>query len=232
MPELTSLMARFATTNNPLLCLDACAVLDVINAGYLQGYPVHIIPAAIKFLKLVESGDLSLIVTETVIHEVQRNIDNLPGRVDAAMKEFDQRMTIFRDAVMHAVPTATIPTVRLKPFQHGNILKGIAEQLIQKTIVISEDAQCIARARVRNNSGLAPSHKKQQLVDCEMVEHYLEFSRLLKAQGCPALRIFVSSNSEDFGTPNLPATPLDLDFPGAAIQFHRNLAEANSGLNL
>ena len=74
-----------------------------------------------------------------------------------------------------------------------------ASDLLKASLLLPEDNDCLNRARRRSLDVRAPaSHGKPSREDCEVVEHYLELSGLLKRGGFASKRVFVSSNSKDY----------------------------------
>jgi hypothetical protein len=214
-------------TPTPVFFLDTCAILDIVNAGHLETLQVQVIVAANHLLRMaVGPPGIWLVTTQMVQDEFQRNIGNTMETLDAQIKILDAKIVQCRDAVQYSLPTQFLPSIKFRDFGLSEKLGDLARSLAEAAIVLDDESECLRAARARNNAGKPPSHRKQQLPDCEIIEHYFALTRRLRKNGFAHKCIFVSSNSQDYGKP--AESFLQDEFSALDLQFVSNLAWARS----
>jgi hypothetical protein len=212
---------------SPVLFLDTCSILDIVNAGHLETLQAQIIISANHLLRMtVGPPGIWLVTTVMVQEEFQRNIRNSVATLEAQIKILDTKIAQSRDAVQYFSPEQVVPSIRFRAFGLSEKLGDLATSFAEAAIVLEDDVECLHAARARNNAGRPPSHRKQQLPDCEIVEHYLGLVRLLRKNGFGNKCIFVSSNSQDYGKPAEPS--LQDEFSAHELEFVSDLAWARS----
>jgi hypothetical protein len=158
--------------------------------------------------------------------EFQRNISNTIETLDAQIKILDAKIVQCRDAVQYSSPTQVLPSIKFRDFGLSEKLGDLARSVAEAAIVLEDDSECLRAARARNNAGRPPSHRKQQLPDCEIIEHYFALMHHLRTNGFTPKCIFVSSNSQDYGKP--AESFLQDEFSVHELEFVSNLAWARS----
>jgi len=99
-------------------------------------------------------------------------------------------------------------------------LKEMAEEIIANSYIIEKDDECIRKADTRVEKYAAPSRRgKSESKDCVIIEHFLKIANELRKLGFQKKFVFITSNSNDYGTaPNL-RPPLDIEFQDLHIAY-------------
>jgi hypothetical protein len=100
------------------------------------------------------------------------------------------------------------------------LLRGLADGLLVKPLVLERDQACLDRAVYRLINKIRPSHKKE-IKDSMNLEQCLELSRRLQVAGFPKSRVWVSSNTNDFAQPKSSHLHADLqgDFTATGLKY-------------
>ena len=112
-------------------------------------------------------------------------------------------------------------------------LAQLSKLLLGASVLVEADMGCEHRAYLRCRAHQAPAaEKKPELMDCTIIEHYLEVCKHLPAGGPP--RVFLSANSQDYGQPSGGGLrePLGVQFEGVGLRWAKNFSEAASLLGL
>ena len=108
-------------------------------------------------------------------------------------------------------------------------LTSLGESLIQGSMILDQDNDCVMRAVDRVKLKKRPSHERE-IKDSIHLEHYLELSRQLYVLGYSQPSLFVSTNSSDFwadkNTPSVPHIDIEPELNAANLKFYGNIAFA------
>jgi hypothetical protein len=90
----------------------------------------------------------------------------------------------------------------------------------------------MAQAGQRVIRGHPPASKgKQEYKDCEIFEHYLALARALRSSDFEPSLHFVSSNTNDYGSPGQLDATLDADLQSVRLTFVTDLSWLNASLD-
>jgi len=219
----------------PVLCLDTCDFADVVR-GIAEGNLFH----AQSFLQMRDILDLDTrrfqpLITYLVRHEWDQN---RPG----IRRVVEQFLVQTANSILKVADARRIGGLPVSPMDLGLFdaslaqnLVELAEDVMDRAVVLERDDSCVARALERVMSQQRPSHKNQ-IKDSIHWEHYLELSRRLMAAGHSRdLRVFVSANKADFwanrDTPQIHPD-LEAEAQAAGLRFFGRLDEALRELGL
>ncbi len=197
MAAIAAVTADLLAHPRPVLCLDTCDLLDVIqcvaegNARRLE----HV-------RRLVDALDrrperAQLVVSYLVPVEWAQNQATVLDDVERKTRRVDEDIAEMHRAWQHAgAPLSSLP-----PSYSGAglpaALAALAGTLLGRAVVLDRDDGCTARALDRVHHKARPSHVGM-VKDSIHLEHYLELCRHLHTSVFPERRVFVSSNRADF----------------------------------
>lgn len=192
----------------PILLLDTCAVLDIVRAPMrapASNSGQALLEAAQALLHLGQGKPRLawLVTTSLVVTEFQEHLDAVTAEVAMHLRRLDEDVSKARAAWEQLFPgpgTGSLPSpVMFSQSPLMTALRDLASTIVASSLVLPEDEPCFKRARHRSIIGRAPAARgKESRNDCEIVEHYLELSRLLQQGGVVARRALVSSNLKDY----------------------------------
>jgi hypothetical protein len=232
MASLEEVALEIAAEQVPVLCLDTCDFLDVVR-GVAEGNLFHVQ----SFRRMNETLELNPkqiqpLITYLVKHEWDQN----QAEVSQTVKSFLEKAANSARRVVDARRLAGLPSLSIDdglfdPALVRNLVK-LAEDLMDRAVVLERDDSCVERALVRVMDRRRPSHQNE-IKDSIHWEHYLELSRRLVVAGHNQHRIFVSANKADFWAKDnqnkpIPSLHADLDAEAkeAGLDFFGRMDEA------
>jgi hypothetical protein len=196
MPLIAQVAAEVVARPLPLLCLDTCDLLDVIQSvsdrlpGKLE-YAGRILAAATG-----PSPSVLLASSFLIPIEFAQNVTGVVDEVVRAIQDTDDRIEFLISASLLAglIPPASI---RLSALDLPAAVRSIAGRILSVARVLDRDATCVDRALERVVRKDRPSHRGG-VKDSVHLEHYLELARHVRALGATSKIAFASANSDDF----------------------------------
>lgn len=211
----------------PVLFVDTCIFLDLFRSDRAGPRAPHLeIQAAANLLGLAAADAAHLVVLELVPREYHDNAATVSAGFENWAELHDTNQEWLVEAGREV--SLTLPPPRLvRPLGIGALLRGLAERLLAKAVVLERDPGCLERAVQRLISKARPSHKKE-MKDSMNLEQCLSLSRRLETDGFPRSRVWVSSNINDFAEPTSSLLHPDLqeEFVEAGLQYSTSLRAA------
>lgn len=194
-------IARIVQANAPVLCSDTCSVLDVVRDPFRETSQPHDAVAAMELLQAMVSGNR---LVGLLAEQVQRELaTHLPEIEDEARRGLQKlRSHVSRvDGLVSAFDTPVHTDLT-----HWNQHVANATSAVRRWIGVStaapESTAIPNRAYARVMQVRAPARKgKDSLQDCVVLETYLESIAELRQHGLTSAVVFLSSNTNDYGTP-------------------------------
>ena len=163
---------RICASAKALLCLDACAVLDIARDPTRDKFSGGHASAAVELLGRAESAPpgLSLLMNMTVRDEISTNLDQVEAesgrrleRLDAAMRRTVGVLKAVGVSLLDAPP-------QLSDLQFPVAARLVVQRFLNAAHVVEDDADSKVRAIDRVGRGIAPaSRAKQSAKDCRVV---------------------------------------------------------------
>ncbi len=215
---------RICASAKALLCLDACAVLDIARDPTRDKFSGGHASAAVELLGRAESAPpgLSLLMNMTVRDEISTNLDQVEAesgrrleRLDAAMRRTVGVLKAVGVSLLDAPP-------QLSDLQFPVAARLVVQRFLNAAHVVEDDADSKVRAIDRVGRGIAPaSRAKQSAKDCLIVETYLQVARGLRAAGFTEKIVLLTTNTSDFttGSPSQPHADLIPDFAAVGMSL-------------
>ena len=213
-------------SGNPILCVDTCAILDILRDPRRDNVRVNEQSASISLLGHAESERLDVLVTRLVRTEFADHVDEVQREAETGISAVaDAIAKIDALATLHGSPGRT---ATLHWAGHGGRCRQIADRWMNvgKDALESNDIESRAVRRVLQ--GRAPSRRgKDSTKDCIILETYLEYIRSAREERVAAPIVFVSSNTTDYATSSARLSQdISADFAQLQIDFAPNMAAA------
>lgn len=240
MPPLADVVGRLVAAPKPVLCLDACDILEVVQCldweRATAARNTTCVTSARRLLTtLAADPDKALVViTELVAIEWHQNIDEIRDKAILFLSQVDG---IVRRTYQAAAPAGTtLPAFAdLSASNLVGDLMALSAALLNLATRIDLDPARIELAVRRVMDRRRPSHDGH-LKDSIHFEHYLELARRLRAAGFVEECVFVSRNRKDFWDGPRPSIHPDLDpeinDPAVRIRFFGSIEAAIGHLHL
>ncbi|NQU05260.1 MAG: DUF4935 domain-containing protein [Calditrichaeota bacterium] len=237
--QITDLVNRIISNPAPVLFLDTCAILDIMNTSFCYHINSRVIETANKLLKATNCHPplVWLVITEDVENEWKRNAENTKNNTHDQINELSKRLNRFDQVITFAGITPDFSYSKPKQFLLDEYLYKLSEKLKLASCKIKNDEDCQIRAleRVRNNHPPYSKQKKTEkgTLDCVIIEHFIKVSRILRERTFENYMFFVSTNTKDYLESDKPHNikePLKSQFSELKLQYITDIAK--TGLNL
>jgi hypothetical protein len=197
MPAIAALVADLLAHPRPVLCLDTCDLLDIIQC-VAEGKAQRVQHARRLVRELGTHPDLvQLVVSYLVPVEWGQNQAAVIADVERKTRQVDTDIAEIHLAWHHLGSALPGPPPSYAGAGLPAALADLAAEVLGCATVLDRDDTCVRRALDRVHDKLRPSHAGM-VKDSIHLEHYLELCRQLHASGLPARRVFVSANKADF----------------------------------
>ncbi|QEH35644.1 hypothetical protein OJF2_41990 [Aquisphaera giovannonii] len=229
--------ASIAEQPAPVIILDTCSLLDVFRWVDSEREPrasADEIRAASLLLRGAASSPVSfhLVVPELVEVEYGRKARNLEDSFQGWIRDHDKCGGWFAEAAPW-IGIALQEPLRIEPLRISEKCHELADKLLEKAIVLSRDVACLNRAIGRLIGKSPPCHLRDEVKDAINLEQALELSRRLGLIGSSPGRVFISSNTRDFGDAKRRSRlhpDIERDFQEAGLEYFTSLAAALGSL--
>jgi hypothetical protein len=216
----------------PVLFIDTCILLDIIRAP-LRGHN-RIIEAAARLAEhaALEPPRLHVLITSTIDSEWAEHVARVRAEVERELQAARRVLDAMRDACRSAGLTPPrAPSARYADIPRH--LTEIATRLHRRAIVLGADDQCTIRAYNRHVRKLPPAQGGEQIKDCVIIEHFLQFCADLRLAGLSEKCVFASSNTRDYCEGGSRIHPhLGIEFTAVNLRFVADLAWGRHELGL
>ena len=196
MALIRDVARRLMDSPKPLLLLDTCELINIVQS--LKEKRKWLETAVDILGKLTLNPDsFEIVISELVRIEWQQNALAKKKDLDNYIESLDSQI-----ARMHQAWSHLRKPLPFKPAEYGKLalsdhVMSLVNNLMDQAAEISFDDDCKNKAFSRVIGKKQPSGSGQ-FKDALLVEHYLRLSNLLKVEGYPYRRIFVTSNVKDF----------------------------------
>ena len=197
MPAIAAIVADLLAHPRPVLCLDTCDLLDIIQC-VTEGKARRLEHVRRLLDTLALRPDrVQVVVTYLVPVEWAQNQTTVIDEVERKTRRVDEDITEIHLAWQHAGPPLPGPLPSYTGAGLPAVLTALVGAVLGRAIILDRDDTCVSRALDRVQNKVRPSHAGM-VKDSIHLEHYLELCRQLHASGFPGRRVFVSANKADF----------------------------------
>ena len=231
MSTLSPRLKKQAGKNVPILCLDTCAILDILRDPIRKNVRVHNQDAYLSLLRKAKSGThLITLISDRVRTEFCDNIQEVQCETERSLTRFYENINKLGDLYnLHGLREITNSrhwTSYVKSYLEQ--CHSAAEDWIKSGIEVSESCEIITRAYQRAVQERTPARKGQSVKDCAILETYYYYLRNLRAYGLNTPAVFVSSNTRDYAEPRGGKIRDDIEseFKSLGLEYAPNMAAA------
>lgn len=217
----------------PVLCLDTCAILDVVRDPLREDVRLGNHAAAMSLLRAAEAEAVPQIrIAELVRSEFAENVETVQEEAEASLSRLrDQIRSMDELAGLYDSPG------RLSPGHwdgHVQRCRAVADRWLEVGRTVSQSPEILGRAVGRVFQARAPSRRgRDSTKDCVILETYLEHVRAVRVSNQSAAVVFLSSNTQDFADPRGGvAREIAEEFDEVGLQYAPNMAVAKRLLGL
>jgi len=235
MIDAAEAVRRITATGAPVLCLDTCALLDLMRDPTRDKFGGGHAAAGLALLARAEMTPptLSLIIAEQVGTELADHMDRIQTESEQVLRRLDATMNRACDvlAAYGLVPSPAGPNLSSLNFPIA--ARAIVERFIRVAHTVQEEESFLTRAWARVRAGTAPAARgKQSIKDCVVVETYLHVARALRSGGFAGKILFLTTNTADYAEGARPQlhSGLVADFTGPQLTFATDFLMARYAL--
>lgn len=197
MPSIAAVAADLAARPRPVLCLDTCDLLDIIQC-VAEGKAWRLKHVSGLLVTLTQRSDcVQLVVTYLVPIEWAQNHATVIAEVQHKTQQVDKVIADIHIAWENVGAPLQGPIPTYAGAGLAAELTVVAADMLGRAVVLDRDDTCVGRALDRVYHRARPSHGGM-VKDSIHLEHYLELCRQLRAAGFPGRCVFVSANKADF----------------------------------
>ncbi|MCC6630165.1 MAG: hypothetical protein IT340_22525 [Chloroflexi bacterium] len=224
-------VGRIGAAAAPVLCLDTCALLDVLRDPRRDGFDGRHARAALELLARAEASPPTLtgVLAGQVVRELDEHIDRVRDETAGALRQLDGMLArVFGIMAAHGL-IAESARPDLSALAFPAVARAAVDRIVAVAHAVHEVDDCIRRASARVVSARAPATPtKQSYKDCLIIETYLEVVRRLRGIGFAEPAVFLTTNARDYTDSVRGHLHPDLisDFQAAGLAFAPNLSAA------
>jgi hypothetical protein len=197
MPPIAALVAELLARPRPVVCLDTCDLLDIVQCvAEGKARRLEHVRRILDTLPL-RPDDVKFVISYLVPVEWAQNKQAVLTEVEAKTRKVDEAIAEVHLAWQYAGSPLTSPPPSYAASGLPAALSALADRILAWASVLDRDDACVLRAVERVHNKSRPSHSGM-LKDSIHLEHYLELCRQLRDSGFPSRRVFVSANKSDF----------------------------------
>ncbi|MCP4111823.1 MAG: DUF4935 domain-containing protein [Desulfobacteraceae bacterium] len=188
-----------------------------------QDIKISHLEGAKELLKKQRQNKISIVITTTVENEYNDHLNNICIELERYML----KLASSNEKMINTIESVGIKyefnVHKMNEIKLSDTLKQIADEIIASSYIIERDDECIKKAHTRIERYSAPSKRgKSESKDCVIVEHFLKTADELRKRGVQDKFVFITTNSNDYGTaPNLKP-PLDIEFHNLQSAYCNN----------
>ena len=216
----------------PVLCLDTCALLDLVRDVTREAMRAHDLLAAQTLLAHAEHGRLVVLIAKQVHHELRDNISSVLSEAENALERFRAQASRIDEIAAAYGARGMTDTNHLAG--HFTRARAILDRWLAVALQLSQGTDVADRALIRVNLARAPaSPGKQSMKDCVVIESYYDAVRALNDAGGEQKIVFASSNVKDYcGSTRRLLPDIAAEFEALRLELAPSLGAAKHLLGL
>lgn len=198
MIEIADAVGLIARNEAPLVCTDACALLDILRAPAREFGAGHV-EAAIDLLERMEADEpsLNIVIMKQVEEEIGRNREKVRGEANVFLAAHDR----VGQNLSSLVQAMKLPEIASPDFSSAGYVRA-ADAILDRFLaspLLLDDAPCVSAAITRLREPKTPAKRgKDSFGDCLIVEGFFKLISDLRTQGYSHNAVFLTTNTSDF----------------------------------
>ncbi len=231
MPRAHRSPSILAANGVPILCLDTCTILDVMRDLTRDTIRPDEARAAQGIITAMEAGTaLGLVAAQVEVEFGQRlktvedEARDKLNEMRARLRRMDQVAALFGGNGVTSIAHMDDHVARTRTW---------VDRLMTAAVRVKPGQKVPKLANMRSIQGRAPAPKGQGAIkDCLVFETYLELGRKLMAEEFAQPLVFVSSNTNDYGSTREPKPEIRADAEAVNMTFYSSIGAAKHALGL
>jgi hypothetical protein len=221
-----------ASARVPVLCIDTCAILDIMRDPTRENAKVRERQAGIELVAAAEAGKLVCIMADQVaieFFEHDQSVQDEARRNLAKIREQIERINEL--SALYGAP-GIVSLTHLD--DHIERARAVVGRWLLQLDTVTPGSEVPAKAFARMNGGIAPARRgKDSSKDCLIYETYLEAVTALRGAGVVTPIVFLSSNTKEYLTEsNILKPDIVADFTKLSLAYAANMGAAKYALGL
>ena len=217
-----------------ILCLDTCAILDILRDPIRDDIHANNQEASLALLLEAESGtNLQAVITELVSTEFRDRVQQVQDEAEQSIERLRLQVDkIDKLATLHGSPGSARTGHWIG---HVRRCRDVAERWLRASMVAPRSEKIELAAFRRVMEARSPARKgKESVADCTIIETYLDFIRRLRDANVSTPIVFVSSNTSDYAGRSRSEIKDDIksDFETLSLEYAPNMGSAKYRLGL
>jgi hypothetical protein len=198
MPNIDEIAAQITAADVPVLFLDTCVLLDIIRST--DRCDPNDARHASELLKLISKPipQCLLVISSHVCDEWDANAPRVTEEVISHLAKMEKQSSHFHDACEALDVRVGFGRASYTRLGLAEKLRDLSHMLLSEAIYIHDDDDITSRVFARLKSGIPPSKKNGQWMDCFIIEGCLAVCRRLHASGFARKCVFCTSNTNDY----------------------------------
>ncbi len=223
---------RIIEVGAPVLCLDTCAMLDVMWDPMRENFSADQAGAALLLLSRAQASpsELSIVIAEQAYTELNQHMDSIEEESRSAVRKIERALGIFARHGLVPGTSSVVSTLLRFPSQS----RGIVERFASVAHIVKARQALYRRAFHRISMNVRPARRgKDSAKDCLIVETYLETASVLRANGFQREIVFLTTNPSDYeekGRPKILHPELLADFAAVDLAYQATFMAARYAL--
>jgi len=223
--NIEAIVQHISENPAPVLLIDTCSLLDIIRVPHRANIHISHLEGAKNLLRVQHH----LVVTKTVEIEYMHHLTPTCIELERYVLKFASNGERIINALESMDLDYQFYISNIEKLDLVQKLKSISDGILNKALIIEKDSQCIDKANTRTELYQAPARRnKSESKDCVIIEHYLKLAKLLQQNTFSKKIVFITSNSNDYGSAPNPKPPLDTEFVAQNVFYCNNFKWALS----
>lgn len=203
----------------PLIFLDTCTILNVINALHLMSIPEKYIEHANQLIGLQKKGLIWLTTSENVTEEYSDNIDQVSKTAEKSISDITRHVKVMQSFANTLTSTSNVAT-EFSSYRLHSHAKSVADNLLNVCSIVKRKPDYSVRAMARVRKNLAPARQGGgEAKDCEIIECFYDLANSLRNRNFKSPIIFLTSNTKDYGKTKELKPPIDTEFTAIKAEY-------------
>ena len=229
-------MSSTTATNVPVLCVDTCAILDILRDPTRKDVHSKNHAAALALLGCAETeAQLDVRIADLVRTEYLENVEGVRKEAEAGLSRLVSQIAKLNELTELYDSPGHVDTSHWN--DHVRQCRHIAERwmAVGETVHGSGSDAVVQNAFARVYQARPPAKRgKDSTKDCVILETYLDFIRKLRAAGRTERIVFLSSNTKEFAASGTGAIKEEIagEFADIGLEYAPSMVAAKGLLGL
>ncbi len=227
--DISTSVSSLLLRNAPVFFIDTCALLDVLRVPVRQDIKINHLEGAKEILQKQQQNRISTVITTTVEKEYNDHLNDMCIELERYILKLASNNERMINSIESVGLNFEFNVHKMHEVKLSDALKQITDDIIADSYIIEKNDGCIKKAYARIETYSAPSKRgKSESKDCVIIEHFLAIANELRNRDFQKKIVFITTNSNDYGTVSALKPPLNIEFQRLQIANGRYIKQADS----